>query len=118
MTSGRFDQSAIWSRTKMWRRNDSSVVCELAISSGRVAVVMVGPRRGRYGIAHRGRFRCATQIETGTFGASRICACEVQFYRSGPATKEELMKFSQVLKKVIKLAEVIHAYWERELPKR
>src|SRR5258708_2748016 len=33
MTSGCFDHSAIWSRTKIWRRNRSSVVCASAINS-------------------------------------------------------------------------------------
>src|SRR5438105_12895045 len=34
MSSGCFDHSAIWSRTKICRRNRSSVVCASAISSG------------------------------------------------------------------------------------
>src|SRR4051812_17912677 len=39
MISGCFDHSAIWSRTKMWRRNRSSVVCASAIRSGRLGIV-------------------------------------------------------------------------------
>src|SRR5690242_6672727 len=38
MTSGCLDHSAIWSRTKIWRRKRSSVVWASAIRSGRVAV--------------------------------------------------------------------------------
>src|SRR5215471_7523517 len=34
MTSGCFDHSAIWSRTKIWRRKRSSLVCASAIRSG------------------------------------------------------------------------------------
>src|SRR5437660_5814475 len=37
MTSGCFDHSAIWSRTKMWRRNRSSVDWASEIRSGRLA---------------------------------------------------------------------------------
>src|SRR5262245_43080763 len=32
MSSGLFDQSAIWSRTKIWRRNRSSDVCASSIN--------------------------------------------------------------------------------------
>src|SRR5690349_15083019 len=49
MTRGALDHSAIWSRTKMWRRNDSSVVWAFEISSGRVAVVMGAPGWGTSG---------------------------------------------------------------------
>src|SRR5262249_20812248 len=41
MTSGCFDHSAIWSRTKICRRNRSSLVCGSAIKSGSVTVDMV-----------------------------------------------------------------------------
>src|ERR1043166_3571958 len=43
MTSGSFDHSCIWSRTKMWRRNASSVHWASEIRSGKVAVGMECP---------------------------------------------------------------------------
>src|SRR5262245_5716696 len=46
MTSGCFDHSAIWSRTKICLRNPSSVVCPSAIKSGKtliMAVIVVVP---------------------------------------------------------------------------
>src|SRR3954452_7220369 len=44
MTSGCFDHSAIWSRTKIWRRNRSSVAWASAMRSGRSAgaIVVIG----------------------------------------------------------------------------
>src|SRR5712692_3068503 len=39
---GCLDHSAIWSRTKIWRRKRSSLVWASAISSGRIAGVIAG----------------------------------------------------------------------------
>src|SRR5262249_58063456 len=49
MMSGCRDHSAIWSRTKMWRRNCSSLVWAAEIRSGKVAVDITGSRRGNHG---------------------------------------------------------------------
>src|SRR4051794_4149494 len=46
MTSGAFDHSAIWSRTKIWRRKVSSVVWASAIRSDWEAVAIVGSSLG------------------------------------------------------------------------
>src|SRR4051794_25658436 len=42
MMRGCFDHSAIWSRTKIWRRKRSSVVCASEIRSGRVGIRLSG----------------------------------------------------------------------------
>ena len=72
MMSGCFDHSAIWSRTKIWRRNCSSVVWASAIRSGRVGVrSSCGHRSVVHPCRARSRPTAVERVERGRRGPGR-----------------------------------------------